>query len=396
MPTRRAVAIVIMAAVLYLIANQTQVGWVYIMVDVLVALLLAAWLYSRGMLSRITASRTFLGKNSPADELAPPDFYEDDPVTVVLEFTQTGLRPAFMLAGVDDCPFAPAADRRQPFFIPALFRRRPARLEYQTVCDRRGLFTCAPIPLKSGGPFGLFRASGRVDATAEMLVFPQYHPLKRLRLLENRGFTDRHAPRIGLSSEVIGTREYRPGDSLRQIHWRSTARAGKLVVKEFADQDHLTMTVVLDLSAEAGIGGGKFSTFETAIRLAASLGYYATHNNIPFRLAGHSDRWPPPDIALSWWGVLHYLARVQNDGDRSLVQVLRQLPPVPFAVVLVSRPNPATQRELAALSKRGIDVLALTISPDGEPPPVAPGFSGSRLKMKSAGPHNWVEMLASL
>jgi uncharacterized protein (DUF58 family) len=397
MPTLRAIVILVLALALYLVANQTQVGWVYIMVDLLAALLLAAFLFSRGGLRGLSVQRGFGGQNPPpADDLSPPDFFEDDPISVTVTISQTGRRPVFMLAGADTCPFAPPADRQQTFFIPTLFKHGPATLQYHTTCHQRGVFSFSPLHLKSGGPFGLFRSRRKLPAPDELLVYPQYVPLKRFRLLENRGFTDRHAQRVGISSEVIGTREYRAGDSLRQIHWRSTARVGRLVVKEFTDQDHLSLTVVLDLSADGSVGRGKHSTFETAVRLAASLGYYATHHNVPFRLAGHSQRWQPPDIALSWWGVLHYLARVQNDGNRPLAHVLRTLPPPPFVVALVSRPTAAVTRELVALSKRGSEVLAIFITPDNAPPPALPGPGSGSITAKMISPNNWQEAVKSI
>jgi uncharacterized protein (DUF58 family) len=208
--------------------------------------------------------------------------------------------------------------------------------------------------------------------------------------------TDRHAARTGASSEVIGTREYRSGDSLRQVHWRSTARAGKLVVKEFADQDQLTMAVVLDLSAGGNLGTGKFSTFETALRLAASFGYYATQENIPFHLIGQNERGQPPALALSWWGILNYLARVTNDGQAPLALVLHQLPPVPFVVVLVGNMDDALNHALAALPQRGTLVLAICIQPEAAvtgPVSLQPAHG---LEIRQVTPHNWEAMLEAL
>ncbi len=396
MPTRRAAVIFTLTLLLYLVANQTQVGWAYVMVDLLAALLLAAFIFSPGTLRGITARRTFSGPRVPPDDLSPPDFFEDDPVTVTLSVEKSGLRPAFMVSGHDDCPFAPPADRRQTFFIPALYRRQPAQLSYHTTCHRRGVYTFTAAPLQSNGPFGLFRTRDTFTAPGEILIYPQYYPLTRFRLLENRGFTDRLAQRIGDSSEVIGVREYRTGDSLRQIHWRSTARAGKLVVKELSNQDHLSLHVVLDLSTGGNPGNDKYSAFETAVRLAASLGYYATHHNIPFRLLGHSRQWQPPNIALSWWGVLHYLARVQPDGDQSMARVLRDLPPTPFVVALISRPAADILPQLAALPQRGSLALAVFITPTGEAPVEATTLAGNQLKIKTVSPHNWADALKTM
>jgi uncharacterized protein (DUF58 family) len=406
MPTRRAVTIFILATLLYLIANQTQVGWVYLMVDALLALLLVGFGYGLGNLRGLRGERTFCNLSPPkageslAGELsglpASPDFFEDDPLAVTLRLTQTGLRPAFMLAATERCPFAPPAETEQTLFVPSLFKNRPIALTYHTHADRRGLHAFPPLALRSAGPFSLFRRRGCLAVSGELLVYPRYHPLKRLRLLENRGFTDRHTSRAGSSSEVIGTREYRPGDSLRKIHWRSSARTGSLVVKEFADSDHLTLTVLLDLSAQGSVGQGKFSTFETAVRITASLGYYASNHKIPFRLLGHSAQGAPPGGALSWWGALHYLARVQNTGDKPLADLLRQLTGLPFVAVLVSSPTAATIRELAALPRRGIFTLALFITPDGSLPVQALNLSGERLRVKAISPHSWADTLAQL
>ncbi len=419
MPTKKAFVFSILALALYLLANQTQVGWVYMMTNGLVGLLFAALFYSSGMLKPIRIRRTFQNlaahpsvssllqdnhkpnqtrNGTPNNDslLNPPSFFEDDPIEITLEIEHTRLKPAFLVSGQEVCPFAPPSDQVQPFFVSSLFKGQSISLSYQTTCHRRGLFAFSSLKLRSKGPFSLFSTRHALDAPDELLIYPKYHPLKRLRLLENKGFADRRALRVGVSSEVIGTREYRSGDSLRQIHWRSTARLGKLVVKEFLDQDQLTMTVVLDLSTGGSIGQGKFSTFETAVRLAASLGYYAACQNIPFYLAGHSRRWQPPAMALSWPGTLSYLAKVKNDGQEPLDKVLRNLPSLPFVVVLAGNPNQSISRELALLQRKGAQTLAIFIAPDGALPVSALNQSDAELEVKTVGPHNWAALLDEL
>lgn len=411
MPTKRAWVFGLLAIALYLMANQTQVGWIYVMSNGLAGLLLVAFLYSLGGLKSVDVRRACRPLAAPSSEanlpeaplpttdedapLKPPEFFEDGPVEVILKITNSRLKPAFLISGQEQCPFAPPADQTQPLFVPALFKGRPAQLGYQTVCHRRGLHVFPAVRLRSQGPFGLFARQRSVPTPDELLIYPAYYPLKRLRLLENKGFADRQALRVGAGSEVIGTREYRSGDSLRQIHWRSTARVGKLVVKEFLDNDQLTMAVALDLSTQGNVGQGKYCTFETAVRLAASLGYYATRQNIPFRLFGHSPRWRPPAIALSWWGLLNYLAKTQNDGSDSLATVLSTLPPLPFVVALVSRPDESISRELLSLQRRGSQILALFITPDGALPPSAPPGSEG-LEIKAVNAERWQMALMEL
>jgi uncharacterized protein (DUF58 family) len=169
-----------------------------------------------------------------------------------------------------------------------------------------------------------------------------------------------------------------------------------LVVKEFAEEDQPTLTVVLDLEATSSMGRGKFSTFETAIRIAASLGYYATHKNIPFYLFGASPKWTPPATPLGWWAILNYLAKVQNDGLEPLAKVLDELPPLPFLVILISNPNVAISRALMTLQQKGTQTLAIFITPDGAIPEQVHVSKVTGLEVRSVSPHNWAEMLEIL
>jgi len=394
MPTRRAWIFILLAVALYMLANQTQVGWVYVMSNAVTGLLLVAFFYSRGMLKSIRLERAFYNLSAqpglPKDSLLEDtNFFEDDPIEVTLHLSRSRVKPAFLISGREYCPPAPPGEQNQPFFIAGLFKNRPRQLVYQTTCHRRGLHTFPPVPLSSKGPFGFFGTRRTMPAPGEVLVYPQYYPLKRIRLLENKGFADKHVVRAGAGSEVIGTREYRSGDSLRRVHWRSTARFGSLVVKEFSDDDQLTMAVVLDLSKEGNVGQGKFSTFETAIRLAASLAYYAEQRKIPFRLFGRGISRTPPATALSWWGTLNYLARITNDGPDPLAQTLRNLPPLPFVVVMVSNPNEATYRELASLSRQNTRILALVITPEQDATPALPSQQQAGLEIRQVNPLNW-------
>ena len=401
MPTRRAWTFLILAGLLYLLANQTQVGWVYVMVAGLVGLLLLNFFYSWGLLRSLRASRNFHNLSAttagqPEPDLLLPTFHEDDPVEITLQFRHPGWRPLFLVSGTESCPCASPAEQTQSFFIPSLFKNQPLSLGYQTVCDRRGLYHFPPILLASSGPFGFFRAQRRLVVPGEILIYPYYQPLKRLRLLERRGYTHPQPVRLGTGDDLLGVRDYRPGDSLRHVHWRSTARRGRLVVKEFADEEALSLTVVLDLSAGGSVGQGKYATFETAIRLAATLGYYATHKKIPFYLAGENKQPALPKTPLSWWAVLNYLAKVQNDGVKPLSQLLDSLPPSPFVVVLISRPDEATAQALTALARRGVGTLAIFITPDGIMPEAAAKPSGAELHVAAVSPHNWPELLAEM
>jgi hypothetical protein len=69
---------------------------------------------------------------------------------------------------------------------------------------------------------------------------------------------------------------------------------------------------------------------------------------------------------------------------------------VPFLVVLVSNPDEAIQPALASLQQKGIQTLAIFVTPDGTTPPSALTLNSDRLVIRSASPHHWVEVLDTL
>lgn len=406
MPTRRAWVLLGLALALYFLANQTQVGWVYIISNGIVGLLLASWLYGWGMLRQLDIQRTVFRLDSSADAdraahlnapvaettmIATPAnvLHENDPVQIKLRLTYRGYRPTFMLHGDEYCPFAPDNQQSQRFFVPFLAAKQTLDLAYQTTCDRRGLHQFTSLPLHSCGPFGLFRSRHTLHAPQTVLIYPDYHPLKRFRLFERHAQAEQQRPNVGTGSEVISLREYRMGDSFRHIHWRSAARRGELIVKEMADDSQLSLTVLLDLSEQGNMGIGKNSTFEVAIRIAATLGYYANQKNLPFHLVGSSRQGQLPQTALSWWGTLNYLAKLQNDGNQPLARLLSRSTAFPFAVVLVSRPTLEVIQALATLAGRGATVWPIFITLDGLLPDSLPTPAHGQV----VSPNNWVEML---
>ena len=469
MPTRRTWIFLTIAIILYLLANQTQVGWIYVIAGGIMGLLSVSFLYERKRLAALSVSRTFQalpksgqqsgGENSnlsngrqidPAitapSALILPVFHEDDPIEITLHFENDDIRPAFLIGGQETCPFAPALERNQPFFVPTLFKHQPVILRYQTTCDRRGLFTFSALPLQSQGLFGFFKTRRTLTTPSDILIYPQYYPLKRLKILEKRQAGQRETVKVGAGSQVIGTREYRPGDSLRQVHWRSTARRGAVVVKEFADEDQLSLTVVLDLysgpSLDHGVGqrrhhsngnknstppqssptsgreptksnralpprgrgveGGiykeidKYAPFESAIRLAATFGYYATQKHLPFYVLGTGQKGRAPRMALSWSALLNYLAKVENNGQTPLSQLLETIPASPFLIVLVSRPTPEIAAALANISPKHTQTLAIFITPDGTLADHLQPSPAPRLTSRVVAAARWQEGLETL
>lgn len=118
----------------------------------------------------------------------------------------------------------------------------------RTLLVQRGLFTLGPTMISSGDPFGLFSKSKTFEHEKTLVVLPylvnlEYFPSPPGRLPGGRALRRKS---LEVTPYAAGVREYMPGDPLSRIHWRSTARKDKLMVKEFEQDPQADVWIVLD------------------------------------------------------------------------------------------------------------------------------------------------------
>ncbi|HID63572.1 MAG TPA: DUF58 domain-containing protein [Anaerolineae bacterium] len=126
----------------------------------------------------------------------------------------------------------------------------------KTVCRRRGRFTLGPITLTSGDPFGLFKMPRHLSTTSTMIVYPATVELPAFAppLGQLPGGEAMRRRTHYVTTNVAGVREYAPGDSFNRIHWLSTARTGRLIVKEFELDPTADVWLFLDMQREVQTG----------------------------------------------------------------------------------------------------------------------------------------------
>lgn len=135
---------------------------------------------------------------------------------------------------------------------------------------RRGLLRLSGLALARSDPLGLFRAFCRVSLPGTVLVLPRRYPIPPIALPGTMKYQPGGislASNVGQSEDFVALRDYRQGDPLRHIHWRSWARAGKPVVKEFEDEFFVRHALVLDTFTE----DPRAEVFEEAVSVAASF-----------------------------------------------------------------------------------------------------------------------------
>jgi len=146
-----------------------------------------------------------------------------------------------------------------------------ARIAMEITPLRRGVIRFNDLRVLLPDPFGLFQRCRKVTAPAATLtVLPHRFPLPPIELPGGAAFKisgEANTNSIGNSGEFVGLRDYRPGDPLRQIHWKSWARTGRPIVKELEDTFYPRYGLIVDTLSCARTD----HQFEEAISVAASF-----------------------------------------------------------------------------------------------------------------------------
>jgi uncharacterized protein (DUF58 family) len=221
-------------------------------------------------------------------------------------------------------------DRRSARFLLApLERAETARAAYRLPTDRRGRFEIGPLRATVSDPFGLASRTARALGTEEVIVFPRVHEI--MSLPETGGDElDRDMPRahgrLDPGGEFLNLRDYEPGDDLRRVHWRSTARQQRLIVRQNEARRRTPVLVLLDVRPNSH----DRPSFERAVEACASV-------------AGACERVGRPYEVILSTGVV-----VGARGQRHLASVMDEL-----AVVEAHGPD----RIVAATTRRRTSAL---------------------------------------
>lgn len=200
--------------------------------------------------------------------------------TGVLELTGTSKRFPVVFDATDE-----VAGEVVAVDLPLLAPGRRVKVEYPIPTHTRGLLRVGPLTLSRRGPAGLAHARTVVGDVVEVRVVPRVLPVRGLPGGVRRGHVgaDERVERGG--TDLVGLREYVPGDDLRRLHWATSARTGTLMIREDADPARPHLAVVLDDHLESYAAA---EDFEDAVEVAASLVTVAIAEGHPVRLVSSS------------------------------------------------------------------------------------------------------------
>jgi uncharacterized protein (DUF58 family) len=175
-----------------------------------------------------------------------------------------------------------------------------ARWNYRLPCNQRGFYTLGPAKIKSGDLFGLFereRESGRTD---RLIVYPRVAPMQDWGLppKDPIGEVKSRMPLFDDAMRPRGTRDYRPDDAPKHIHWRATAKRGELQVKVYDPTISYQWVLFVNVATFAQAWQGAYvELMEEVISFAASLANFGVEQKYAMGLIANGT-WPESDQRL--------------------------------------------------------------------------------------------------
>ncbi len=355
-PTWRLLGALALSVVVYFYGATSEVAWLFLFGFLLWAAILAMLVYARwnarGLGGGIRLQDVAPSELSPVNEIPEREFrdaplpapvFEGDTIGFELRLDHAGSwahGPARISVGVGEVALEVGAG-----VVPAEGWR--ARRSLGPV--GRGPLAASRLVVESSDPLALFRTRREEEGGGLAVALPLFTSLSdRLQVREVE--SQLTVVRAGHGTDLYGVREYRSGDSLRRIHWKTSARRGELVVREFEPPGLRVLALILDPQPATPAAADQLA------RLAASEAWDC------LRQGGRVHLWAPgleplaPWQARSIWSVLEWLA---NWPD--LPPAPSEEPRVMDAIAFTDQPSGPAVGALKGLQARGAATRAWLI-----------------------------------
>jgi uncharacterized protein (DUF58 family) len=229
--------------------------------------LLFSFIYGRLALHRLTVDRKL-----------PAHLHAGQPVRVDVSVANLRRWLGVWAIRVDDAVDRDGANAEEQstvsVFFPRIAARESRHASYGGLLPRRGRYRFGPLRVSTRFPMGLVRHSVVLDEHAELVVHPQLGKLSEgwtQMMREYEAGSQRLTRRGLLEADFYGLREWRTGDSPRWIHWRTSARQGSLVVRQFEQRLSQNLALLVDLWQSDDPSDAQLERVETAVSFVATL-----------------------------------------------------------------------------------------------------------------------------
>jgi uncharacterized protein (DUF58 family) len=258
-----------------------------------------------------------------------------------------------------------AALLETPLFFPYLPRQQRMKQSVPVTFLKRGLHVQDTFKIVTRFPFGFLQKARRIALKSEALVYPSVESNSELSEIFPGIDGSIESYHKGRGQDLHALREYVPTDSASHVHWKASARAGSLMVREFAREDDFRVLLVLDphpgesplrgatssvsvIPSEARNLSSPNERFERAVTTCAGIAWHFYERNafLQFRSAGIETSLAPAEENI--FAILRHLAVAQPQPAEAQDALLQDLAASPdlFKVIVTSRPRGTIPNEL--------------------------------------------------
>jgi uncharacterized protein (DUF58 family) len=340
--TPRAIGFAAAGLALYLAGRLTGTSELYMLAVAALLLPVSGFLIVRWGTYRLACTRS----------LRPVRASVGGRIAVTVRLQNLGRLETGVLLLEDRLPFRLGPPAR--FVVPGIGGDDREVLNYDIPAGVRGRYTVGPLVVRLSDPFGLAQVTSELAGTSEVIVHPHVEALSPPSLGGElaSASTTRVRHLFSQGDEFYTTRDYRDGDDLRKVHWRSSAKRGQLMIRQEERPWQARALIALDLRRGAHRGHGGQASFERIVSIAASIavrlgasGYelaLITDDGQQVRTAGVSDQAT---------AVLDFLASVEPSRSTSLVPLADRLARASGEGLLISVLTVPSAEEAAALAR---------------------------------------------
>ena len=343
------------------------------------------WLATRGLQVR----RRVVDWDKRGDRPGP---MEDDAVEFQVTLENRGRSPAIFMTVDFNCIGRPTDPDRERLFVAWLGGHRHIAATARVRFDRRGRHRLPAVAAESRVPFGLFRRTRHLGEPGQILVLPKVYPMNRLGLFNSgNGVSLRQLPaRVG--EQVIGSRIHVPGEPIKHLHWRNSARTGQPQIKEFESAADGTLAIVLGMNTSREQGD---DALDHAVRIAASVGYFVCRSQRSVRLiAGRTNlETSNPDE------LLRELATLEDAQEDSTAELLRTVPADSNVLAIVQEADADGIDALSRFDRDWRQVASIILRGFGSSPPlvkISDGLDQAGIVVVECRPDGIADALSSL
>ncbi|TDE23907.1 DUF58 domain-containing protein [Actinomadura sp. 6K520] len=322
-----------------------------------------------------------------ARRLDPPRLPVGHEARVDLRLENVSRLPSGLLMVEDRVPYALGGRAR--FVLDRIEPHGKRELGYRIRSDVRGRYRVGPLTVRLADPFGMVELLRSFSLSDTLTVTPAIVPLPSERLTGAwTGGGDSIAGAVSAAGEDdVIPREYRHGDDLRRVHWRSTARHGELMVRREEQHFQSSGTLFLDTRRSAHWGDGVAGSFEQAVSATASIGVHLVRAGLHLRYVTDAGEALPTASADGGFEglLLDTLAVARRSKGTSLTAGMAALrgrtghsQDVDGLVVAVFGVLSAEEARSVAAARRGTGTcVAVLVQGHGHAAPAGAGESGN-------------------